>query len=390
MNALKKIGNIILIIFGIVLILLCADLLTNKTLNKTYSGLNVTDRQAIEEICTVIDLFDKEDGNPDVWDKVYNPCETGCIIIHDYAAARGYCYVINTTLPANIFSQKIDMPDEYSDINVYRMAMVTPYLLKTFSPSFDEGHIDVNDTSLYAVKYDTSTVKYSGSGSLEESYVKNTFRDAAATPDAPVAQSDVKFVINEENTALTGLQYRIIDELLETDDKNLADELLCEYVLVRDYQASKYPDFAKQQEKTELVKGREQYVYYTVSKLTGNGYTYFDKEISDRITFYSAYHYICTGSYESDVGDYFDEEGGIYTGAALCEIMDKFDIADNWEKKLDNSTNAQFVSQYSLIKDYCKTKDYKDMTLNNIQRAYNYEEVLSMARALTKGNAGEK
>ena len=389
MNALKKIGNIILIIFGIVLILLCADLLTNKTLNKSYNALNNSDRQAIDEICAVIGLFDKEEGNSDVWNSVYNPANTGCVIIHDYGIVRGYCYVINTTLPANIFSQKIDMPDDFSDINVYRMAMCTPYLLQTLSPSFEEGHIDINDNSLYAVKYDISTVKYSGADSLKDSYVKNTFRDATATPDAPNAQVDLKFIINEENTALTGLQYRIIDELLATDDKDTADELLCQYVLVRDYQASKYPDFEKQQERVELVAGREQYVYYTVSKLTDNGYTYFDKETSDSITFYSAYHYLCTGSYGSDIGKYFSEEGCIYTGAALSEVLNKFEIVPDWKRKLDNSTTGDFVSQYSLIKDYCKTKNYKDMTLNDIKRSYNYEELLSMAKALTKGNAGE-
>ena len=56
----------------------------------------------------------------------------------------------------------------------------------------------------------------------------------------------------------------------------------------------------------------------------------------------------------------------------------------NWRKKLDNSSDNAFVSEYTLIKDYCSSKSYSDMTLENIQRSYNYEEVLSMAKALVQ------
>ena len=388
MNALKKAGNIILIIFGILLILVCADLLTNKTLNKTYDELSETDRQAVGEICKVIDLFDSETGNKDIWEHAYNPADTGFAIIRSYGMAKGYCYLVNEAPPASIFSQKIEMPDQYVDISVYRYAICTPSLLCTISSSFDEGYVTINDMTVPAVKYDRSMVKFSGPGSLEERYAVNSFRDAVDTPDEISAEADVSFVMDAENIALTGLQYRILDELLAADDKELADKLLCEYVLIRERQAARYPDLDKQQQRLELKQGTEQYVYYKISQKTGGGYTYFDKPLSERITFYSAYYYICTGSYGDDVQGYFRNDNCTYTGAALCEIMDKFEMIPGWEKNLDNSTNADFVSQYSLLRDYCSHFNYKDMTPENIQRSYNYEEVLGMAKALVNANAG--
>ena len=390
MNALKKIGNFILILLGIALILICADLLTNKTINKSYDDLSDPDRKAIGEICKIVDLFDKSTGNEDIWNDVYNPSDTGFAVIRSYGMVRGYCYVINADLPASMFAQKIDMSDEYDDINVYRFALCTPSLLNTFNSSFDDDYITVNNTEITAVKYDKNTVNISGAGSIEEKFVVNTFHDALDTPDAPTASADIHFVMNAENIAFTGLQYRIIDELLATDDKELAGELLCEYVLVRDYQASRYPAFEKQQEKIELVRGCEQYVWYNVGSKTGDGYTYFDKKSSDKLTFYSAYYYLCTGNYGSDVEGYFTEEGSIYTGAALCEIMNKFDMIPNWQEKLNNSTNTSFVSQYSLIKNYCKFNHGKNAKLEDIQRSYNYEEILSMAKTLMKGSGSDK
>lgn len=387
MNFLKKTANVLLILFGIVLILLCADLLTNKTVNTSYDALGATDRDALDEICGIISLFDERKGNPDIWDESYNLSDTGCVLVRGYGPLRGYCYVVNTSLPANIFSQRIDMPENYSDITVYRMALCTPSLLGMFSTSFEDGHMYIDNEEVYAVRYDVSSVKYKGADSLEEAYVKNTFADAVETEDMPKDTADVSFVMSEENIALTGLQYRIIDELLAADNKEDADELLCEYVLVREYQASRYHDFAAHQEKTEFLQGREQYVFYNVSSLTGNNMTYFNKEKSDRITFYSAYHYLCTGRYNSDINEYFDHTGSIYTGAALCEVMHRFGVISDWERQLDNSTETDFVSQYSLIKEYCSDKEYENMTLENIQRAYNYEEILSMARTMVKGNA---
>ena len=384
MNVLKKIGNIILILLGAALILICADLLTNKAANKTFNDLSEPDREAITEICRIADCFDYETGNETIWDVSYNPSGTVFAVIRSYGMFRGYCYVVNASLPTDIFTQKIEMPDEYSDISVYRFALCTPYLLNTVSSSFDEGTITINNCEFSAVKYDQTSVKENGEDSLEARIVKATFRDAVDTPDTVSRDNNIGFTMNEENIALTGLQYRIIDELLETDDQAYADELLCEYVMVRDYQASRYPDFEKQQERLELLDGTEQHVYYNVSRNTGGEYTYFNKRASDRITFYSAYYYICAGNYGTDVKGYFEEEHPVYSGAALCEIMDKFNMIPNWRKKLDNSSDNAFVSEYTLIKDYCSSKNYSDMTLENIQRSYNYEEVLSMAKALVQ------
>ena len=91
MNALKKIGNIILILLGVVLILICADLLTNKSMNKTFDSLSEPDRTAITVVCDAIVIFDSDMGNEDVWNtSSYNPADTGFAVIRSYGMFRGY------------------------------------------------------------------------------------------------------------------------------------------------------------------------------------------------------------------------------------------------------------------------------------------------------------
>ena len=65
-------------------------------------------------------------------------------------------------------------------------------------------------------------------------------------------------------------------------------------------------------------------------------------------------------------------------------------ISSDWEIKLDNSSNENFRSQYTLIKNYCDKScgEYtKEKTLDDIKNEYNYEEITEMAKALVEGNA---
>jgi len=390
LNVIKKIFNVLLILIGMIFILLCADIIVNKTVKTDFDSLSATDRQAIGEICDIVNLFDDKKGNSNIWDINYNLYKTGCVIAREHGSLRGRCYLINANANDKLFAQKIKMPDDYDELSVYRFSFCTPRLLELFKPSLKEGFISVNGKSTFYSKYDVSTVKYNGSGSLEESFVKNTFAAALDSPDQPQSVNNVSYSLDEENIALTGLQYRIIDDLLTADVSDDIDELIFEYVTVREYQYSLHPDFVGSWEHTELCEGRVQHVFYNISTYTGRNITYFNKEKTDSITFYSAYHYLCTGMYNSDVSEYFNNTGSVYTGAALCEVLRDFDLCKNWEKKLDNSTNSNFTCQYYMIKDYC-SKHCTDnkITLDDIKRAYNYNEILSMAKALVEGNGAQ-
>ena len=390
MKVIKKIFNVLLILIGIMFIVLCADIIVNKTVKTDFDSLSATDRQAIAEICDIVALFDDKKGNSDIWDINYNLYKTGCVIAREHGSLRGRCYLINADANDKIFAQNIKLPDDYDDISVCRFSFCTPGFLELFNPSLKEGFISVNGRYTYYSKYDVSTVKYNGTGSLEESFVKNTFAAALDSPDQPQSIYNTSFSLDEENIALTGLQYRIIDDLLAADVSDDIDELLFEYVTVREYQYSLHPDYTETQEHIELAEGRVQHIFYNISTYTGRNITYFNKEKTDSITFYSAYHYLCTGLYNSDVSEYFDHTGNVYIGAALCEVLRDFDLCKNWEKKLDNSTNTDFTCQYYLIKDYCnKHCTESKATLDDIKRAYNYNEILSMAKALVEGNGAE-
>ena len=72
MNAVKRILNVLLILLGVMLIAVCADLMSNKLGNTDFESLNEIDRGAIEEICRMTALFDDKYGNEEIWTEDYN------------------------------------------------------------------------------------------------------------------------------------------------------------------------------------------------------------------------------------------------------------------------------------------------------------------------------
>lgn len=384
MNALKKILNVLLILIGVVLIVVCADLVLNKTVKTDYGSLSDADQEALKQIADVVVLFDDEYGNSDIWNESYNPNDNGCIITRKYGFVKGTSYVINADLSGNVFAQKIDMGEDYENVEVYRLACCTPQTIGMYFSSADNAAVTIDGEELFAMNYTSAVV----SADLEQNFVKTSFKQDVQTADYPTADIEVDFNLNSKNIALTGLQYRIIDDLRDASSIEEIKELIAEYVIVREYQLSGTPKLALQQEKAELAEGCPQYVLYSVSSETGNDFTYFDKTSSNSIDFYSAFYYICSGQYSADTQTYFNETGNMYVGAALCEILDEKAIIPNWRELLDSSTEDNFVSQYSLLKAYFETScgEYSGKSINDIQREYSFEEISSMAAVLIQND----
>ena len=385
MNGIKKFVNFIMILIGVALIIVCADLVVNKTVNTSYKSLEELDQKAIEDVCEVIALFDSRKGNKEVWNNNYNPKQMGCVLVSN---ETGRAYAVNYNASGHIFTQKMELPDDYSNIMVYRFSHISPLALKLRFAEENIGHIKYNDANLLYIQYDANAVELNGANSLKDQYVKTSFADALESPDMPKADEPASFKIDEENIALTGLQYRIIDDMRMVSSRKELNELVAEYVMVRDYQDSLYPEFKNYKERVELGDGRVQFVFYKISDLTGGDMSYFNKSKSDEINFYSAYHYLCIGKYNDNITDFLNYKGNVYTGAALCEILDENKISSDWTYKLDNSSNADFRSQYTLIKKYCQKNCgelSKDKTVDNIKDAYNYDEIMAMAKALVSG-----
>ena len=383
MNGVKKVLNIVLILIGVCLIAFCADLMSNKLSKTKLEQLDETDRSAVEEICGIISQFDEKYGNDDVWTENYNPNNYSFVITRRLGFVKGRTYAVNMNISKDIFAQKIDMPEEYSDISVYRIAYFAPetFALSRYdSPDFTQ----FKDNRVLASSFDKQNVAMNGSGSLEESQIKLTFLDAVESIDTPAASENDHFTINEENVALLGLQYRILDDMLASPDEAQMKELIAEYVTVREYQNEKYPEYAAERENIELKNGCAQYVFYNVSDLIGHDITYFNKDRSDTITFYSAYYYLCTGRYNSDVGEFLDCTGNEYTGAALCRIIEDNRLAAEWQYKLNGAQGTDLTSQYTIIKNYCggTCSEFTDKTIDDIKATYNYDEIKSMAHTL--------
>lgn len=389
MNVLKKILNIILILVSIVLIILCADLLLNKTVKTSYDSLSSTDQTAINQITGVVNLFDDRYGNDDIWSESFNPLKKGYIITKTWGFMKGNSYAVNVDLSGNIFAQKIDMGEGYDGVTVYRLAFCTPQTLNLYFSGNENTVLHMNNEDLLSLKYSSNTVAQTGAESFEEGFVKSVFCDEVQTGDVPSSNVKINFSIDSDNIALTGLQYRIIDDLRNASNIEEIKELIAEYVTVREYQMLNFPELALQQEKIELVEGCPQYVSYCISREVNHNLTYFNRSASNDIDFYSAFYYVCTGQYSNDVQTYFDKTGNIYVGAALCEILDEKAIIPGWREILEGSSEENFISQYSLIKAYCASacQKYAHKTVEDIQREYNFEEIKSMANLLEENNS---
>lgn len=386
MNAVKRILNVLLILLGVMLIAVCADLMSNKLGNTDFESLNEIDRGAIEEVCRMTALFDDKYGNEEIWTEDYNLKKEACVITRKYGLLKGYTYAVNMSAPKCLYAQRITMPEDYSDIPVYRFSYFMPF---TFSLANSEegGYTRVRGRQVYASPFDAQTVKYNGTGSLEEDYVRETFAHSVESADVPEIDESKHFKLEEENVALTGLQYRILDDMMGASSKEQLNELIAEYVLVREYQSEKYPEFAVRREQTELEYGTERYVFYNISDLIDHNITYFNKEAADSITFYSAYYYLCTGRYNSDISEFLDQTGDEYMGAALCSILNDKELSANWQTKLSGKPGSGFTSQYTLLKNYCggTCSEYSDKTIDDIKKTYNYDEITSMAKTLIEG-----
>lgn len=381
MNVVKKILNIILILFGVILIVVCADLMVNKLWHTDFSSLDETDKGALEELCSMTALFDERYGNDEVWTEDYNLRSEPCVLTRRYGMIKGSTYTVNMKVTRSIFMQRIKMPDEYYDIPVYRVSYLYPLTFSLFGKE-DGEYAEVLGDRAYTSVFDAQNVKMNGTGSLEESIVETTFRDSVESVDVPV-RSSARFEVNEENVALMGMQYRILDDMLSAQTPEQLDELIAEYVMVREHQAEKFPQIVSGRLETEINDGCTKYVFYNISGLIGHDITYFNKEASDSITFYSAYYYLCTGRYNSDINEFLSRTGDAYSGAAICRIIEDNELAENWQSRIDGAKN---VSQYTLLKAYCDKNcgKYKDKTIDDIKRTYNYEEIISMARTLCK------
>ena len=382
MNVVKKLLNILLIMFGVILIIFCADLVVNKLAKTELDALDETDKAAIEELCAMTELFDDKYGNDSVWTEDYNLHKQPVVITRRYGLVKGSTYAVNMTFSKNVFAQRIKMPDEYSDIPVYRLAYLYP---QTFELAKLEDGVftEVAETRAYTSTFDQSSVRMNGTGSLEENVVEDTFREMVESVDVPAWSDSNAFDVTEENVALMGLQYRILDEMLAADSPEKLNEYIAEYVKVRELQAEKYPDFVDRRAASEIKDGCAKHVFYNISKLINHNITYFNKEESESITFYSAYYYLCTGRYNSDIGEFLNNTGDAYSGAALCRIIADNELEENWQYKIDGS---KYISPYTIVKRYCDKYcgKYADKTVDDIKRTYNYEEIISMARTLCK------
>ncbi len=381
MKILKKILNVILIIFGAALIAVCAELIYNKMYQTDFYDMDETDRGAIEELCLMNKLFDERYGSDEIWNESYNLRKYPFVFTREGDFIHGRTYVVNMDMGRNLFAQSIKMPADYADMKVFRLSRLTPQLFDLSKDVEDNGFIDIFGNRAYRAVYDEQTVRYKGTGSLEEECVKQTFEDAVESVDVPVQKR--QFDINSENLGLLGLQYRLIDDMLSAENEDDLKEYITEYVVVREAQTLLDEDFAETVKQIETKYGSEQYVFYKISKKINHNITYFNKEEEDSITFYSAYYYLCTGKYNSNINDYLDYAGYEYTGAALCRIIDDNDLAYDWEHRIDENT-----SPYDIIKKYCNKycADIKKKSLDDIKEIYSYDEINELANTLVENS----
>lgn len=335
---------IILLVFGIFLIG------KNKLMNTNYEQLNPTDKKMLTEY----NRFYSECLEENIWKDFNLEKKTILTISKDTLNT----YLINpTNIPKNIFSKKIDMPNDFKLQSVYRIAPVTPQILKIkldFVSDFNTiaKNYSVFDNDVYFIKYDneTSFEMKNQSSHFTPLLVHESFHYYMQNDWKQYARPNNK--LNDEGMELFKKQYVILDQISNAINSNVDKKILINY-------AQQYVEIVSKRIKNneqyvllelahETAEGSAQYLSIKAAKIVGYDLDvmYFDNVTN--VPFSDVFNQIQAGNLGLE---FLANRMPYETGAQLCQLFDALNIP-NWQEKLNNQTIDKPVYLYDILKEY--------------------------------------
>ncbi len=373
----KKLYRSTISIFLIILICVLISLGLNKIYRVVYEKMDTIDKKMFEELSKIYEKFNESSSN--LWNNNYKFNEKPLILIRtnrEKGIVRKYSYVINVEEFKNsIFSKKVNIPDYLKLPTVYRVNNLNLNMISTWIPS-NFGTVNINTNKVFYFKYNPQMMENPelyfdfSSFLLHESF--HTYNQKNWIYDENDGEYVENYPVNIENYALMGVEFKLLDKCMESNNKSEISKYLRQWTLIRNYRYKKWPQLLAETN-TEAIEGTARYIEYKYSKLSGGKLTVLaNKEAPYHVTFIHAYNCIADNIAESPA--YLERPIKYETGAAVCLIMDKLNI--EWKKYIEDSREKRGKTQYEILKYYydISYKNYDE--ISNVKSENDYEELL--------------
>ncbi|WP_207636868.1 hypothetical protein [[Clostridium] dakarense] len=378
-NKLSKSTIIISAIVVLLLGIIVSSVGLNKAYKIKYEEFDSVDKKMFEQLSSIYKYFN-ENGDK-LWSDEYKLNEKPLILIRtnkDKGIMRKYAYAINVDgIENSIFSKKMTMPKSLNLPSIYRVSKFDTSMISTWMPS-NFGTVNIDGQNIFYFKYSPKMMENPdlyfdfSSFLLHESF--HTYNQKDWTYDKNDGEYIENYPVNKENYALIGLEFKLLDKCMETNNKEEIKSYLKQWIAVRAYRYEEWPQL-KAETNTEAIEGTARYIEYKYSDLTGGKLRVLaNKEKPYYVTFSHAFNCIADGIAESP--SYLERPMKYETGSALGLMMDKIDI--NWKQDIEDSKDKDGETQYEILKKYFNISD-KDITEDKvyvIKKENNYNELL--------------
>lgn len=350
----KKVGIVILcIIIGLPLILSIGLLGINKCFHTAYEQLNETDKQMLAEYNKLYETFQDE--------KLWKDFDLENKTILAVSKDNLNTYLLNPgNEPKNIFSKKIEVPDDFRIQSVYRIAPITPQTLKIrldFASSFNTigETVSVFKNEVYYIKYDTETSfeKINQSEHFGPFLAHEAFHYYMQNHWKPYNRPNTK--LDDEGMQLFLKQYELLDlvseEIQAGSDKETLLRYAKEYVDIVSQRLENNESYVLSELAHETAEGTAQYLSIKAADIVGYdfGVMYFDNV--KNVPFADVFKQIEAGNLSIE---FLANRMPYETGAQLCILFDTLQIP-NWQEKLNTQTLDQPIYLYDVLKDYVES-----------------------------------
>lgn len=386
---MKKKSSKMLIIIATIIVVLLGIIISNVVLNKVsktkYEEFNSVDKEMFGQLSKIYKEFN--DNSDKLWNDKYKFNEKPIILVRankDKGVMVKYAYAINVDgIENSMFAEKMTMPKSLSLPSVYRLSKFDTSTIPTWMPS-NFGTLNINNKDVFYFKYNPKMIENPdlyfdfSSFLLHESF--HVYNQENWTYDKNDGEYIENYPVNKENYALMGLEFKLLDKGMETNNKEEAKQYLKQWTTIRAYKYKKYPQLLAETN-TEAIEGTARYIEYKYSDLTGGKLTVLANETDPyHITFMQAYDYIANDQAKSPA--YLERPMRYEVGSALGLIMDKANI--NWKSDIEYSKGKDGETQYEILKKHFNISD-KGITqdkINQIKEENNYNELLKQGQKI--------
>lgn len=384
---MRKISNIILISILVVVVgTVLISMIVNKTFRTTFETLPETDRLMLTELSEVYKNFEQ---SPDqLWNEDYR-FETKPLLLvgtnKDRGLFRGDGFAVNVPLENGIFAEEIKVPESMGLPKVFRISRFSPSTLSAWFPA-NFGTLNLKDTETMYYKYypkmfsDPELYFDFPSFLLHEGF--HIFKQKNWTYDANGAEHVENYPVNDENYALMGIEFKLLDQAMAQSSPRLVQQYLRDWTVVRNYRYHKWPQLIGET-KTEAMEGSARYLEYRYSKLTGgNLMVLATKQEPYHVTFMQAFDFIANGQAESP--SFLERNMRYETGAALELTMDKANIP--WKEEIEDEPGNPGKTPYEILDQYFKMNDMAEVErlMEKIKPSYDYDTLLKQGAKIVK------